>query len=360
MLDGPQRRVVDPCPALEPGELVAPEGELLGAGSDLLGVHGVRLDPGPGIRLVVAGTLQLDGAIAADGVSPGYPAGGGAGGSIHVSAGKLAGGGSISAQGGTTINTGGGGGGGGRIALYFATNSFTGTISAAGGAGQEYGGAGTVYSKSSVESLGHVLADNGGNAGAWTPLSTPEAFALVIARGGKVSAVAPLTNNTLLVQSNGVLSCPASSSSFTVTVLGNAGIDTGGKLDVNGLGYGTEQGPGAGARDSGGWGSGGGHGGVGGFSYQLLPGGGVYDSIVAPTQWGSGGGSTYGGLGGGVVGLNVAGILRVDGTLTADGLAPTDCCLQHGAGAGGSLWISAGTLTGGGLIAARGGPGGVV
>ena len=190
-------------------------------------------------------------------------------------------------------------------------------------------------------------------------MSTPEAFALVIARGGKVSAAAPLTNSTLLVQSNGVLSCPAGSSSLTVTVLGDAGIDAGGKLDVNGLGYGTEQGPGAGARDSGGWGSGGGHGGEGGFSYRQQPGGGVYDSIVAPTQWGSGGGSTYGGLGGGAVGLNVAGILRVDGTLTADGLAPTDCCVQHGAGAGGSLWINAGTLTGGGLIVARGGAGGV-
>ena len=310
------------------------------------------------IRLAVAGTLQLDGAIAADGASPGFPAGGGAGGSIHVSAGKLAGGGSFSALGGSTVNPGGGGGGGGRIALYFATNIFTGTISAAGGAGQEYGGAGTVYTRSSVETLGHVLADNGGNAGAWTPLSTPEAFALVIARGGKVSAVAPLTNNTLLVQSNGVLSCPASSSRITLTVLGNAGVDAGGKLDVNGLGYGTEQGPGAGASDIGGWGSGGGHGGVGGFSYRQQPGGGVYDSIVAPTQWGSGGGSTYGGLGGGAVGLSVAGILRVDGTLTADGLASPN--VQHGAGAGGSLWINAGTLTGGGLIAARGGPGGVV
>ena len=54
--------------------------------------------------------------------------------------------------------------------------------------------------------------------------------------------------------------------------------------------------------------------------------------------------STSGGLGGGAVGLNVAGILRVDGMLTADGLAPTDCCVQHGAGAGGSLWIDGGHL----------------
>ena len=311
------------------------------------------------IRLIVAGTLQLDGVIAADGESPNYPAGAGAGGSLNINAGKLAGSGAFSAQGGSTVNVGGGGGGGGRIALYFATNNFAGAISALGGAGQQYGGAGTIYTKSYAGSLGQVLVDNSGNVGAWTSLDTPEAFSMVIASGGKVSALAPLTNSTLLVQSNGVLACPAGANHLSVTVLGNAGIDAGGKVDVNGLGYAPEQGPGAGARDSGGWGSGGGHGGVGGDSYRQQPGGSVYDSLVSPSQWGSGGGSTAGGLGGGAVILNVTGVLRVDGTLTADGLAPTDCCLQHGAGAGGSLWLNAGTLTGGGLIAARGGAGGV-
>ncbi len=208
-----------------------------------------------------------------------------------------------------------------------------------------------------------MLVDNGANVGAWTPLTTPEAFSLVIARGSQVSALTPMTNSALLVQSNAVLSCPAGSSNLSVTVLGDFGIETGGKLDVNGLGYGTGTGPGAGLVGGGGWGSGAGHGGVGGHSYNAgyipAPGGGAYDSIVTPTQWGSGGGSTGGGTGGGAVFLNVGGSLRVDGTITADGLAPSDCCLQHGAGAGGSLWINTGTLTGGGLIAARGGPGGV-
>ena len=68
----------------------------------------------------------------------------------------------------------GGGGGGGRIAVYYADMSgFTGTIQAQGGAGYQKGAAGTVYTKSSSETLGNLLIDNGGTAGAAiTPLSS--------------------------------------------------------------------------------------------------------------------------------------------------------------------------------------------
>jgi len=100
------------------------------------------------ICLAVAGTLQVDGVIAADGVSVGFTAGGGAGGSIQISAGTLAGGGSISAQGGSTPTNGGGGGGGGRIALYLTQNTFGGNITAAGGLGFQNGGAGAIYTVS--------------------------------------------------------------------------------------------------------------------------------------------------------------------------------------------------------------------
>jgi hypothetical protein len=327
--------------------------------------------PGGGaVVLSVAGTLRVDGTLAADGsAAPNPQSGGGAGGSLWINAGTLTGGGLIAARGGAGgVTEGGGGGGGGRIALYLSQNTFAGTISAVGGLGYQNGGAGTIYTKSSAEATGHVLVDNGGASGEWTPLTTPEAFELVIRNQAKVSALAPLTSSTLLVQSNGVLSCPADSSSLTVTVLGDAGIDAGGKVDVNGLGYAASVGPGAGTNSLYGYGSGGGHGGVGGDSvsggyWGSAPGGGVYDSIVGPTQWGSGGGPTIhngiaGGPGGGAVALNVAGTLRVDGTLTADGSASPN--LQYGGGAGGSLWINAGTLTGGGLIAARGGAGAVI
>ena len=312
---------------------------------------------GGAVTLSVAGTLRVDGALTADGVAPSRPYdGGGAGGSLWLNVGTLTGSGLITARGGPGGVTGGGGGGGGRVAFYFTQNTFSGLLSAAGAAGNQAGGAGTIYTKSSSEALGHLLVDNDGNGGAWTPLTTPEAFGLVIRNQGKASASAPLTCGTLLIQTNGVLSCPASSSNLAVTVLGDAGIDLGGKLDVSGMGYAPQQGPGAGGRNTGGYGTGAGHGGVGGaVTGYSLPGGGVYDSIVTPTQWGSGGGSSSlgsGGSGGSAVTLNVVGALRVDGALTDDGVAPSS--LYDGGGAGGSLWITVGELTGSGSITARG------
>jgi hypothetical protein len=79
---------------------------------------------GGAIRFTVAGTLLLNGAISANGVSltPGY-GGCGSGGSIWLTTGTLQGSGSISANGGTgRSDCDGGGGGGGRIALYYGTN----------------------------------------------------------------------------------------------------------------------------------------------------------------------------------------------------------------------------------------------
>ena len=49
-LDLAERPLVDALPALERGELLAPGGEPLGVAGDLLGVDGVRLDPGAGVR----------------------------------------------------------------------------------------------------------------------------------------------------------------------------------------------------------------------------------------------------------------------------------------------------------------------
>ena len=79
------------------------------------------------------------------------------------------GGGSIAANGGNSTT--GGGGGGGRIAVVYGSSTFTGSISAVGGAGSEYGGAGTVYTKLASAPAGQVMLDNANHAGQWTPLS---------------------------------------------------------------------------------------------------------------------------------------------------------------------------------------------
>jgi hypothetical protein len=315
--------------------------------------YGANAGAGGGaICLIAAGTLQLDGVIAADGAYAGGYAGGGAGGSIQISAGKLAGGGSISARGGSTDINGGGGGGGGRIALYFTQNTFGGTISAVGGLGFQNGGAGTIYTKLAAAACGQVLVDNGGNAGQWTPLTTPEPFALVISNQARVYASATLTNQTLTVGTNGFISCMAGRSNVTLTVLGDATVAAGGRIDASGLGYGGQQGPGAGTQG----GSGAGHGGTGGTGADGGgAGGGGYDSVLTPSLWGSGGAFAYGGnagAGGGAICLIVAGTLQLDGVIAADGAYAGG---YAGGGAGGSIQISAGKLAGGGSISARGG-----
>ncbi len=100
------------------------------------------------IRLTVGGTLTIEGSLTANGIGAHY-AGSGSGGSIYVSAGTLAGKGTISANGGsdTYSYSYGGGGGGGRIAVYHVqADSFDpNRITANGGTGYEGGQAGTVF-----------------------------------------------------------------------------------------------------------------------------------------------------------------------------------------------------------------------
>ena len=320
---------------------------------------------GGGLALItVTGTLRIDGTLSADGAPSGGccgQQGGGAGGSLWINVGTLAGSGSITARGGAGgVAGGGGGGGGGRIALYFSQNVFTGVLSAAGGVGYQTAGAGTIYTRSTAEPSGHLLVENGGNPGAWTPLLLAEPMELVVGQQGQVSALASLTVANLQVLTNGTLSYVVGLSNFTLTVLGDANIESGGAIDLAGKGWGNQQGPGAGMQNGGGWGTGAGHGGVGGTAANYGgAGGGVYDPILTPVQWGSGGGGGAGGVGGGAARVMVAGTLRIDGALIADGAPSGGCCAQQGGGAGGSWWITAGTLVGSGLISACGGAGGV-
>ena len=61
------------------------------------------------------------------------------------------------------------------------------------------------------------------------------------------------------------------------------------------------------------------------------------------------------GAGGGAIRLNVTGMLVLDGRISADGgLALAE---GSGGGAGGSVWLTVGTLTGAGTISANGGMG---
>jgi hypothetical protein len=101
---------------------------------------------GGAIRLEVAGTLTVNGSVSANGGAAAFPnTGGGAGGSVWLSADTLAGNGLIAANGGAGEPTTGGGGGGGRIALYYLTNNFAGLTTALGATGASPGQNGTVF-----------------------------------------------------------------------------------------------------------------------------------------------------------------------------------------------------------------------
>ena len=272
----------------------------------------------------------MDGQLTANGNSAGgfdIVPGAGSGGSIYVRVGRLAGSGSILADGGN----GSGSGGGGRIALYYTTNMFAGTISAAGGSARNRGGAGTIFAKSASQALGELLVDNGGNAGGTTPLvdgsytfdrvlvqnngvldlsaadvlsatdvvvqangrlvdrGNVEANLVRLESGGTLELNVADTITSMVIASGGVLTHAPGQAGFNLTVTGDLTIEPGGAITADGKGYGSDSGPGAGG--SGYWeGGGGSYGGLGGYG-RAASGGGVYGSITEPLDLGSGGGS---------------------------------------------------------------------
>jgi hypothetical protein len=356
------------------GSITAPVDFGSGGGNGGYGPGGA----GGGIaRLNVGGTLTVSGQVLANGqnIGGGYGAGG-SGGSVYLMAGTLAGSGVIQATGGDGAN----GGAGGRIALYYTTSTFTGTATAFGGTGAVRGGAGTVYLKPAA-SAGRVLVDNGGLSGAQTPLLSPAVFHLTVTNAGIVRPQAALNLASLLVASNGTVVYPSAQPGFALDVQGDATVENGGAIlascnltihgnlliadsgviSANGKGFGTDAGPGKGTWDyyhasGAGYGGLGGGGWVGAGGGTVVGSGTVYGSLLQPVDLGSGGGSDGvcgggcpGGAGGGAVRLNVDGTLTVNGQLTANGMGGA------GGGSGGSLFVSAGTLTGIGMISATGG-----
>lgn len=293
------------------------------------------------VRLIVNGTLTVNGVMEANGlVAAGA---GGAGGALWLTVGKLAGAGSITANGG---GGNAGGGGGGRIAIYWQTNEFSGPVTAFGGSsGNDNGGPGTILTKAIGASAGSLVLDNNGRSGKWTPLAVPEPMHVRLTNGANIYPAAALTLQSLLVQSNGWLIHNAgyALTNVQITVLENATVDLGGGLSADGQGYPADQGPGSYSA------AGGSHGGVGGAGAGT-----IYDSLLEPVWRGSGG--SYGSYwgpgqpGGGAFHFIVNGTFTLNGRFTANGLNGSTS-----GGAGGSLWLSLGKLAGNGSLSAEGG-----
>jgi hypothetical protein len=308
------------------------------------------------LRLTVGGTLAVDGTLSANGSdSPIANAGAGSGGGIYLAPGTLTGTGAITANGGNGY-TANGGGGGGRIAIISTANQFTGRISAAGGNGAQPGGAGTIYTKLTGQSIGQLLINNHGLAGADTPLNSLSSVGLTLLNGAVASSYSSANLDTLWIGSNAWWI----SSNSTITVSGNASILAGGGLSADGqssyqssawsgnyayvyIPYGTYVG------------GGGAYGGNGGGA-ALAPGiGGAAFYQTSPIGGTCGGGTSLGngGRGGGVANLTVTGTLLLDGSLSSKGKSPTNS--NFGAGSGGHVALNVGTLSGTGVITADGG-----
>ncbi len=152
---------------------------------------------GGAVHLNVGGTLTVDGNINANGgsailVSGIIPGSGGAGGSIWLEAATFNGSGQILANGGNGAGLRKIGGGGGRIAVYYSSNSFSGTLSAQGGQTDldpgytdiDYAaGAGTIYLRSTGSTAGQMIIANRDTENATQPLvaTTPLDGGLVTA-----------------------------------------------------------------------------------------------------------------------------------------------------------------------------------
>jgi hypothetical protein len=318
------------------------------------------------LQMTVSGTLQNDGIISANGGN-GYGVGGGgggAGGGIYLTAGTLTGSGVISANGGIGANSLGGGGGGGRIAVYFNSNNFTGTLSTFGGGGANWGGAGTIFVKTNSASRGQVIADNGGHQGAGTVWSSSLIADLTLRNGSALYTFSSINLGNLVIGTNSwLIASNAAPSSMTINAA-NITVQSGGGISANMSGYNANSSYSAPASYYGSGiyyqGGGGGHGGAGGYGLSGLGnGGGTFDSSTSPTYAGGGGGGyspvSIGGKGGGAISLSVTGTLQVDGTLSANG--GNGGGNGGGGGAGGSLKLSCATLSGTGSIAANGGNG---
>jgi hypothetical protein len=172
----------------------------------------------------------------------------------------------------------------------------------------------------------------------------------------------PAIFNSIIINNGGLLTHQANTDTQTDALnlqLSNLTIEAGGKIDVSGKGYDVTQGPGKGVNNS--YASGGaGYGGNGGNSSSGVAGGSTYGSVKEPITIGSGGGisssSARTGTGGGAVKLTITNTIIIDGTIDASGLNGSGG-RGDGGGSGGSVWITAGNISGSGSVQANGGSG---
>ncbi|XP_038052472.1 uncharacterized protein LOC119725183 [Patiria miniata] len=103
--------------------------------------------------------------------------------------------------------------------------------------------------------------------------------------------------------------------------------------------------------------SGAGHGGSGGHGRGIAKTGQPYSDLYEPEEFGSVGGGTSGGSGGGRIWFNVTDTILIDGLVSANGIGGGTNTPYNGGGSGGSIWMHCEKIKGYGTIATNGGSG---
>ncbi|MBF0244475.1 MAG: hypothetical protein HQL31_04305, partial [Planctomycetes bacterium] len=183
--------------------------------------------------------------------------------------------------------------------------------------------------------VGNVLLDTG--------------FSGTLSLGGHLNVDDILGNSGDFTVNSGTLTHPANDAAETyrlvVNVDGDFTLASGAAVDVNEKGYEGNDGPGKPAPASS---DGGAYGGIGGDDGLNGTAAATYGNIYAPGNIGSG--CSHGVVsGGGAVLFTVGGASTINGPISADGEA------GDGAGSGGSVFLTTGTLNGSGAITALGG-----
>ncbi len=293
---------------------------------------------------LVTNTFTVNGTLSATGqATNGAVIGSGAGGSINISAGALTGTGTIQANGGSAAGGYAAGGSGGRIGLNGVTlDTFSGTLQvngAVGGNSDDDGKAGTIYFDAGRRN--NLTLGGGGN--------------LSVLRLGSDGAD-NYTFGSLTIQNGGILEIDGNynvnsfnGGAATLNLATSLNVQAGGILRADGLGFsqsGTNNiyGPGGNANTSASYGGMGGDNG--------LPS--TYGSLTNPLYLGS---AVLGSDGGGVILITTTGTVTLNGLVSAVGA--NDTTGVHTQPSGGSINITAATLTGGGTVQADGGSGAV-
>jgi hypothetical protein len=330
-----------------------------------LGSGGTK--PGGGaIKLVVSGLTTVNGRLSADATQDPVNRASGAGGSIWIAGGALAGNGIISASSRLLGNN--GGGGGGRIDIGDTVNDFGGTLRADGAPAGSAGSRGCISGRT-----GSILLPQSAGTGlTWgrflvtNEIRFGNALAVsnvVVTNGGALYLDANTGEDvhvfgSLTVYSNGSVVCmgnplcanqaPTGAVPYGsgVTILAsNVTIHAGGRLSADAWGHYAE---GPGFAGSGSGGCYGGQCGTSAYGRATV----TYGPVTNVTALGSGGERTASTSGGGAIRLIVAETLTINGTISADG--ESKGANSPGA-SGGSIWIACAVLAGSGAIAANGG-----